>query len=168
MKAIKAGLFAAGLMFATASIATPITITDPNFYTDLTAGVSNTLDGFNLTGPVSGPATLHVRYGQWNGTFDDLSIVLTFGGIALDSFNSTGAYYSNPASIDIDVSSILTTGANTLSVFATSAFSGSTTYSLGEISLTYDNTPSSVPEPTTLALFGIALAGIGLRRRKSA
>ena len=80
MKAIKAGLFAAGLMFATASIATPITITDPNFYTDLTAGVSNTLDGFNLTGPVSGPATLHVRYGQWNGTFDDLSIVLTFGG----------------------------------------------------------------------------------------
>ena len=94
MKAIKAGLFAAGLMFATASIATPITITDPNFYTDLTAGVSNTLDGFNLTGPVSGPATLHVRYGQWNGTFDDLSIVLTFGGIALDSFNSTGAYYS--------------------------------------------------------------------------
>lgn len=168
MNARTMSLAIVGFVFAAASSAATVTLTDANAYLDLSPGADHTLAGFNISGAAGGPATLHVRFGRWNGQDATLAIVLDFHGADLAAFTSAGAYYSNPESIDIDVSSLVSSGMNTLSAFATLVSGGPTTYSLGEISLTYNNQPgTSMPEPAPLAMFAAAaMAGLAMRRRK--
>ena len=166
MKSSIFGLLAVGLM-SSATVSANVTVTDPNLYKDLTAGISHDLAGFSLTGPVGGPAALSVRYGQWNGPPGGvLDIVLTFNGAALGHISSSGAYFSSPASTSLDVSSLVTSGFNSFSAFATNVSAIPVTYALGEISLEYVS--SAVPELGSLAQLGLGLAGLAFAMRRKA
>jgi hypothetical protein len=161
-----AAVFVLSVLYVTSAKAT--IITDPVFYDDLSTGISIDLAGFTIAGPASGPADLSLRFGQWSGPTAEIDLVFTFNGSALlPAAVSTAAYFGTPAYITYDVSSLVTTGLNTLSVFGTLISGGDTTYSVAEATLEY-SAVESVPAPATLALFGLGLAGIGWSKRKKA
>ena len=165
LKGIRAAFAAAIVLVASTGIANAAIITDPTLYEDLSVDVVNNLSGFNIAGPASGPATLSLRFGQWNGAAAVLDLAFTFNGTELLPYaNSTGAYFTNPASIVYDVSSLVTSGLNTLSVFGTLVSGGPVTFAVGEATLEYSAT--SVPEPTALTLLIFGLAGIAYARKQ--
>lgn len=166
---IRKALLAAVLAIGSTAPAAAATVTDPGFYTDLAPDTTHILAGFTLAGPVSGPATLDFRMGQWSGFPATLELTFTFNGTALATILSTEAYYGTPEYGSRDVSALITSGANTLSVIATALSGGPTTYSVGEVQLTYATT-APVPLPATLPLLLAGFAGLGIlaRRRKPA
>jgi hypothetical protein len=143
-------------------------ITDPSRYEDLSAGTSYDLAGFTIVGPVSGPADLSIRFGHWNGDVTAiLELVFTFNGSVLSPLvESTGAYFSSPESITYNVGTLVSSGLNTLSVFATLTSIESATYTVGEITLEYTSSNQNVSSPATLALMGLGLIGLGWSSRK--
>lgn len=162
-----AAVFVLSVLYVTSAKAT--IITDPVFYEDLSTGISIDLAGFTVAGPASGPADLSLRFGQWTGLAAEIELVFTFNGSTLlPAAVSISAYFDTPAAyITYDVSTLVTTGLNTLSVFGTLISGGPTTYSVAEATLEY-SAVGSVPAPATLALFGLGLAGIGWSKRKKA
>lgn len=149
------------------------TVTDPTLYSNLDVDTSHTLAGFNLVGPVSGPATLEMRYGVWNGGgAQTAELTVTFNGTALaPTISFSNAYFSGgPIFASFDVSSLVVSGFNSLSVFAHN-ISGVEQFAVGEISLEYVGS-GAVPVPAALPLFASGLGLLGLagwrRRRKAA
>lgn len=147
------------------------TVSDPVLYEDIPTGVVFDFAGFTIVGPASGPATLDIRFGQWNGPTTVIDLAFTFNGTLLaPALVSDGAYYSQPAFGSYDVSSLVTSGLNTLSVFGTDvAVPGDTTFAVGELVLNYTPESTVIPLPAGLPLLLGALGALGLvaRRRQA-
>ncbi|MGG7565742.1 hypothetical protein ACQ5SO_06210 [Rhodovulum sp. DZ06] len=168
MKTARTAALAAGMALLGAASAQAATASDPAFYIGLETGTSHALAGFTLSGVLPGPASLHLRFGQWSGDPDALTMSVAFNGTVLPSFESTGAYYSQPASIDLDVGALVVNGLNTLSISATGQLTSPPTFTVGEIALSYTAAVSDVPLPGGAALMLGALAALGAARRRAA
>ena len=157
------------LLVGSFNVATATTYLEPALYSNLSPGTDYSLGGFDL-GPVSGSYDLVVPYGIWDGfgTAQQVDITLTFDGTTLSPvIVSTGAYYSDPESISYDISSLVHSGFNTLSVDGvddSGALSGVGSYAVG-------GAVTATPLPAALPLFAGGLGAMGLlgwrRKRKN-
>ncbi|MEI7462235.1 MAG: PEP-CTERM sorting domain-containing protein [Pirellula sp.] len=110
---------------------------------------------FTLTNPMTSPFTLDSTFGNFTGfrTSDILSAnsrTITFAGSFLAGSAFTTAYDLTDANLTITLNQS-TTGANTF-------FSSSVTLT------TFGDAPAAVPEPTSIALFGLGALGLVVRR----
>ena len=163
-------IFASVLLLAGSfNVATAATVLEePTLYSDLSVGTVYNLAGFTL-GPISGSYDLVVRYGIWGGLAQQVDIALTFDGTTLTpTIIDTGAYYTPPLSASFDVSSLVHSGLNTLSVDGVNdsgPVSGVGSYAIGPV-------PAATPLPAALPLFATGLGALGLlgwrRNRKNA
>lgn len=167
-------VIAATMLLAMSSVTgSATTVTDPTLYSNLDVDTSHALSGFNLAGAVSGPATLELRYGVWNGSgLQTAELTVTFNGTALvPAITFSNAYFSGgPIFASFDVSSLVVSGFNSLSVFAHN-IADVGQFAVGEISLEYVGA-GAVPVPAALPLFASGLGLLGFagwrRRRKTA
>ncbi len=100
----------------------------------------------------SASAFAELAWADANGTFTTMKYI-----------NCTNCYniYSHVALANLAPGAVmLTNGAS--AVIGTNGVGG------GNLSVTFKDMASQVPEPASLALFGIALAGLALRKRKNA
>jgi len=118
----------------------------------------------NLTTPSNTlPATLTVKYGMWNGSEDNVGVILN--GIVVGNFLTNNGYVKpGPLTTDFDVTGLLQDGANTVSFIG----EPEQDYVIGQVDLAYDNSGDApgVPEPSTFLFVCSALPGIMLLRRK--
>ena len=151
--------------------ASAATILEPPLYSGLNVGEVIDLNPIDVAGPISGSYDLLVRYGIWNGFGSDqqVDITVTFDGTPLPTIDSTGAYFSDPEAVEFDVTSLVQSGSNSLSVEGidnSGLNSGVGQYAVGGGGVL----PS--PLPATLPLFATGLGGLGLfgwrRKRKNA
>lgn len=160
--------FVALIAFAAfGTIAAAATVEDPMLYDDLDVDVVHEFAGFDTMGPAMGPAVLSIRYGGWTGAGDAvIDLAFSFNGTLLSPVTmSSGAYFSDPASTTYDVSTLIVSGLNTLSVLGTLTSGGASTFAVGELSLEFD--AATVPLPAALPLLLVGLAGLGIARRRS-
>ncbi|MCW8944045.1 MAG: hypothetical protein OQL27_04665 [Sedimenticola sp.] len=147
-----------------------VTITSPVLYSDISAGLSSDLIPFAvpiLPGPGYGPASLSLRYGGWNGATDAvIDLIFTFNGSALGPAAVVdNAYFDIPKFITYDVSSLVSSGPNTLSVFGNHISGGTATYAVGEATLEF--TVTGVPVPATFFLVVFGLVSIGYKHHSN-
>lgn len=149
---------------------------DSNFLSAFdSAGWSFTLSGINYT---SGSAflTLFVSDGQDFGANDDGAlringVELASGGI-FQGDSLPGASVGNGNLFDIktfDITSFLTPGINNLTVTLDDGFSDALSAVAAFVDLPSGAAPpiNGVPEPGSLLLLSVALAGLGVTRRRS-
>ena len=146
------------------------TLNDPAIYKDLSSGVAHSLNDFAVSDLDNGPSTLSLRYGRWNGDGNAIfDFAPTFNGVKLATVQINNDYNSTPTSYQWDVSSLITSGVNTLSVLGVNQNNGDnmTTFAVGDATLEYQ-TVAAVPLPASLPLILVGIAGLGLATRKRA
>jgi len=184
MKKIFAATLA--LAFTTVVNATPITL---DFDSGVATSSQYTEDGFTLAANLAGNHIddnwLGGSMGFHNGPGNNYSnndIILSYGGAAFDliDIDIAGFYQYGELELTGSDGSVFTsyeTGLKTVNFFNVTQVLFSINDDFDGVyggvawnSITVDNAPgaNSIPEPTSVALLGLAIAGIGISRKKKA
>lgn len=159
-------VLAIALAVAAGKKADAAVLNDPTVYGDLDQGVFHHLNDFVVTDLDNGPATLSLRYGRWTGSQNTvLDFAPYFNGVKLATIQIDNVYYSTPTSFQWDVTNLISSGANTLSVIAAHPNDNFTTYGVGDATLDYTSVPA-VPLPASLPMLVFGVAGLGILTRR--
>lgn len=111
----------------------------------------------------AGANILSVTYGLWNSP--SVLVDVFVNGTNVGNFLADNGYISpGPDLFSVDVGAYLVSGIN--NIFLTGNTQNMGDYVVGQVDLEYDSVSMSVSAPSTLALLGIGLAGMGLARRR--
>ena len=148
--------------FSNASSTTPIFLTADGTFSSFPAGLQTSVNAVNTVGS----GTIGSAAGPYGFTGSPVSgsISGNFTSSAVDFECGPGftACSSDPTdNYETDANAGTFSGTAPNGVF----FGGSATLS-GAFSVTYPYTASSIPEPSTMALLGSALGGLGLLRKR--
>lgn len=109
------------------------------------------------------------RFGLWNGGYRGIINAELFTSITADFASATSVGVINPTrsgSADLRENLQVFDLIDTNAQFVRLSIYSHATNILGVAGVAFDVNSSSVPEPATLALLGIGLAGIGFSKRK--
>ncbi|MCP4264727.1 MAG: PEP-CTERM sorting domain-containing protein [Candidatus Brocadiaceae bacterium] len=109
-------------------------------------------------------ADIKIKYGLYNSPSVDVSVF--FNDNLVGNFLADNSYISpGPEFISFDITGLLMNGSNKISFNGSGANNGD--YIVGQVDINYDNSgTSSVPEPSSIALLFLGLAGVGFSRKK--